>query len=122
MTPDYEFGYLSVAVLGIADVCFVLVLLAVSRMVQRRHKYPEKISTYECGNEPVGDSWSPFAVRYYIFALLFVLFDVEAVFLYPWAITFRDLGVTGFVEMIVFMAVLLFGLAYAWAKGALEWV
>lgn len=122
LTPDYTFSYLSIALLGLADILFVLVLVGMSQLVQRRNPYREKLSTYECGIEPRGDSWSPFAIRYYIFALLFVLFDVEAVFLYPWAVIFRDMGFTGFIEMIIFITVLLFGLFYAWVKGALEWV
>ncbi len=122
MTTDYNVSYLSVALLGLADICFVLALLGVSRLVQRRNPYAAKLTTYECGIEPFSDSWSPFAIRYYLFALLFVLFDVEAVFLYPWAVIFRSMGVTGFVEMMIFIAVLLCGLFYAWGKGALEWV
>lgn len=104
------------------DVVFVLGLLGVSRLIQRRHIYPEKITPYECGIPPIGDSRAPFAVRYYIFALLFVVFDVEAVFLYPWAMVLRSLGMTGYIEMMIFITVLLVGLIYAWGKGALEWV
>lgn len=122
MTPDYYFSYLSVALLGLADILFVLTLIGISRLLQRRNPYPEKLSTYECGISPFSDSWSPFAIRYYIFALLFVIFDVEAVFLYPWSVIFRDMGYTGFIEVMVFITVLLFGLVYTWAKGALEWV
>ncbi len=122
MTPDYTYSYLSIALLGLADICIVLALLGLSQLVQRRNPYREKLTTYECGIEPLSDSWSPFAIRYYIFALLFVLFDVEAVFLYPWAVIFRTMGFTGFIEMMIFVGVLLFGLFYAWAKGALEWV
>ncbi len=122
MTPDYNLSYLSIALLGLADICFVMILLGTSRLVQRRNPYPEKLTTYECGIEPFSDSWSPFAIRYYIFALLFVLFDVEAVFLYPWSIIFRTMGFTGFIEMMIFITVLLFGLIYTWAKGALEWM
>ncbi len=122
MTPDYYVSYLSIALLGLADILFVLALIGASRLVQRRNPYPQKLTTYECGIEPFSDSWSPFAIRYYIFALLFVLFDVEAVFLYPWAVIFRDMGFTGFIEMMIFITVLLFGLFYAWIKGALEWV
>jgi len=122
LTPDYTYSYLTVAVMGLLDVVFVLGLLGVSRLIQRRHIYPEKLTPYECGIPPVGDSRTPFAVRYYIFALLFVIFDVEAVFLFPWAMVFRDLGGTGFVEMMIFFAVLLFGLLYTWGKGALEWI
>ena len=121
MTPDYTYSYLSVAAMSLLDFVFVLGILGVSRMIQRRHSYPEKLTPYECGIPPVGDSRTPFAVKYYIFALLFVVFDIEAVFLYPWAMIFRSLGGYGFGEMMVFFAVLLFGLIYAWGKGALEW-
>ncbi len=122
LTPDYAYSYLFVVAMSLLDFVFVLGILGVSRLVQRRHIYPEKLTTYECGIPPVGDSRAPFAVRYYIFALLFVIFDVEAVFLFPWAMVFRDLGGTGFVEMMIFFAVLLLGLIYAWGKGALEWL
>ena len=108
--------------MSLLDVAFILGVLGMSRLIQRRHSYPEKLTPYECGVPPVGDTRIPFAVRYYIFALLFVIFDVEAVFLYPWALIFRDLGVQGFIEMMIFIAVLGLGLAYAWIKGALEWV
>ncbi|MHB0867397.1 MAG: NADH-quinone oxidoreductase subunit A [Thermoleophilia bacterium] len=122
MTPDYSYSYLSVVVMSFLDVVFILGVLAVSRLIQRRHSYPEKLTPYECGVPPVGDTRIPFAVRYYIFALLFVIFDVEAIFLYPWAMVFRSLGMQGFLEMMTFIAVLLVGLLYAWGKGALEWV
>jgi NADH:ubiquinone oxidoreductase subunit 3 (subunit A) len=121
LTSDYAYSYLTIAVLGLADIAFVLAVLGVSRLVQRRHAYPEKLTSYECGIEPTGDSWSPFAVRYYIYGLLFVIFDVEAVFLYPWAMIYRNLGMTGFIEMMIFIFVLLLGLIYAWGKDALEW-
>ena len=121
MTSDYAYSYLSVAVLGLADIAFILAVLGISRLVQRRHPYPEKLTAYECGIEPTGDSWHPFTVRYYIYALLFVIFDVEAVFLFPWAMIYRSLGMTGFIEMMIFIFVLLLGLIYAWGKDALEW-
>lgn len=82
---------------------------------------PEKKTTYESGIEPVGESWIQFQVRYYMFALVFVVFDVETVFLYPWALSFGDLGVVAFVEVMVFVLILVMGLVYAWRKGALEW-
>jgi NADH-quinone oxidoreductase subunit A len=122
VTPDYTYSYLSVALMSLLDLIFILGVLGLSRVVQRRHPYPEKLTPYECGVPPVGDTRIPFAVRYYIFALLFVVFDVEAVFLYPWALVFHSLGTQGFVEMMIFIAVLLCGLLYAWGKGALEWV
>ncbi len=82
---------------------------------------PEKLQPYECGIPPVGNPWQPFAVRYFVFGLLFLVFDVESAFLFPWAIVFRSLGTAGFIEMLLFIAVLAFGLLYAWRKGALEW-
>ena len=79
-----------------------------------------KASTYECGELPIGEPWVRFRVAYYIFAIIFVVFDVETVFLYPWAVIMRKLGVYGFVEMAVFVGILALGLAYAWRKGVLE--
>ncbi len=81
----------------------------------------EKITTYESGLEPIGDARGRYNVRYYLFALLFVVFDVEIVFLYPWAVAYHSLGVFGFVEMLIFIFLLLIGLVYAWKKKVLEW-
>src|SRR3990172_1610577 len=83
---------------------------------------PIKSATYECGVETVGDAWGQFNVRYYVFALLFVVFDVEAVFLYPWAVAFRQLGLFAFVEAVLFIAILVVGYVYAWRRRALEWL
>lgn len=83
---------------------------------------PIKEATYECGVETEGDAWGQFNVRYYVFALLFVIFDVEAVFLYPWAVAFRQLGLFAFVEAVLFVAILVVGYLYAWRRKALEWV
>ena len=82
---------------------------------------PIKEDTYECGVETEGTAWVQFNVRYYYFALLFVIFDVEAVFLYPWAVSFEKVAVAGFIEVLTFVIILLIGLAYAWRKKALEW-
>nr|WOC91950.1 NADH-plastoquinone oxidoreductase subunit 3 [Utricularia pubescens] len=84
-------------------------------------KGPEKLSSYESGIEPMGDAWLQFRIRYYLFALVFVVFDVEAVFLYPWAMSFDVLGVSVFIEAFIFVLILILGLVYAWRKGALEW-
>lgn len=81
-----------------------------------------KQSTYECGLETVGDAWLQFKVQYYLYALIFVLFDVETVFLYPWAVAYGQLPLLALVEMIIFLLVLGIGLVYAWRKGALEWI
>ncbi len=92
--------------------------------LKRRPKRPDPIkeATYECGVETEGDAWGQFNVRYYVFALLFVIFDVEAVFLYPWAVAFRQLGLFAFVEAVLFVAILVVGYLYAWRRKALEWV
>jgi NADH-quinone oxidoreductase subunit A len=82
---------------------------------------PIKEDTYECGVETEGTAWVQFNFRYYFYALLFVIFDVEAVFLYPWAVSFEKVAVAGFIEVLTFVIVLLIGLAYAWRKNALEW-
>ncbi len=82
---------------------------------------PIKESTFECGVETEGTAWVQFNFRYYYYALLFVIFDVEAVFLYPWAVSFERVAVAGFIEVLTFVAILLIGLAYAWRKNALEW-
>ncbi len=82
---------------------------------------PEKSATYECGVETEGDAWGQFNVRYYVYALLFVVFDVEVVFLYPWAVSFTNVGVAGFVAGALFLLILVVGFVYDWAKKALEW-
>ncbi len=82
---------------------------------------PIKEDTFECGIETEGTAWVQFNFRYYYYALLFVIFDVEAVFLYPWAVSFERVAVAGFIEVLTFVAILLIGLAYAWRKNALEW-
>jgi NAD(P)H-quinone oxidoreductase subunit 3 len=82
---------------------------------------PEKLSSYESGIEPMGDAWLQFRIRYYIFALIFVVFDVETVFLYPWAMSFDILGISLFIEAFIFVLILIGGSVYAWRKGALEW-
>ncbi|MCC7019429.1 MAG: NADH-quinone oxidoreductase subunit A [Ardenticatenales bacterium] len=81
-----------------------------------------KNSTYECGLETVGDAWVQFKVQYYLYALIFVLFDVETVFLYPWAVAYQSLPLLALFEMIIFLLILGIGLVYAWRKGALEWI
>ena len=84
-------------------------------------KGPEKLSSYESGIEPIGDAWLQFRIRYYMFALVFVVFDVETVFLYPWAMSFDVLGISVFIEALIFVLILIVGSVYAWRKRALEW-
>ena len=98
-----------------------LLTLLVSYFVQPRYPEPEKLSTYECGAEPFSDARMPFPVRYYIFAMLFVIFDIEVIFLYPWAVVFTKIGLIGLIEMLIFIGLFVVAYVYAWRKGALEW-
>jgi NADH-quinone oxidoreductase subunit A len=98
----------------------ISVLLGLVR-VRPRAPNPIKSDTYECGMETEGNTWVQFNFRYYFFALLFVIFDVEAVFLYPWAVAFRQVKLFGFVEALIFVVILVVGYLYAWRKRALEW-
>nr|YP_009870041.1 NADH-plastoquinone oxidoreductase subunit 3 [Bonnetia paniculata]QKJ81981.1 NADH-plastoquinone oxidoreductase subunit 3 [Bonnetia paniculata] len=98
-----------------------IVVFLISGVLSPISKGPEKLSSYESGIEPMGDAWLQFRIRYYMFALVFVVFDVETVFLYPWAMSFDILGVSVFLEVLIFVFVLIIGLVYAWRKGALEW-
>lgn len=108
------------AVLGFGIFLCVL-LLGVASVLRPNKPYPEKLETYECGVDPVGTGWSQTYVRYYIFGLLFVIFDVEAVFIFPWAINLEKLGYFGLIEMFVFIFILLIGLIYAIRKDVLKW-
>ncbi len=95
--------------------------LAVSIFVGPKRVSKEKLDPFDCGNPPLGPSRFPVSIKYYVVAILFILFDVEVVFLFAWAIIFKELGLFGFVEMVVFILILITGLAYVWKKGALEW-
>lgn len=110
------FVYFTVGVL------FILGSFAAAAFFSPHKPTDKKLSTYECGEETVGGSWIQFNVRYYLIGLAFVIFDVEAIFLVPWALTLRSLGMFAFIEMAVFLGILFLGLAYAWRKGALEWI
>ena len=100
---------------------FVGIGLVAAAIIRPSHPNPIKNSTYECGEIPIGEPWIRFNVRFYVIALVFLLFDVEVVFLLPWAIVFKQLGWFAFIEMIVFVVILMAGLAYVWGKGDLDW-
>ncbi|MEY2470541.1 MAG: NADH-quinone oxidoreductase subunit [Actinomycetota bacterium] len=119
---DYLQSFLVVAILGAVAVGLVAGMLGVSRLLRPTRPQPQKYLTYESGVDPVGDGWSQSQIRYYIFALLFVMFDVEAVFIFPWAVRLEYLGVFGLIEMLIFIAILALGIVYAWRKGVLRWV
>ena len=97
------------------------VLLSVGKLVAPNKPDPEKLSAYECGFEAFEDARMKFDVRYYLVAILFILFDLEIAFLFPWAVVLPDIGYAGFVAMMVFLAILIVGFIYEWKKGALEW-
>jgi len=118
---DFLRDYLTVVWFGAIALLLAGLLLGISAMVRPNKPSVEKLTSYESGVDPVGDGWSQSQVRYYIFALLFVMFDVEAVFLFPWAVRLEALGMFGLVEMAVFIAILALALLYAWRKGVLRW-
>ena len=96
-------------------------ILAVSVIVGKRKRSRAKDQAYECGIRPTGDAREPFSVQFYLVALVFILFDIEAIFLYPWALVYRELRLFGFVEMLLYIIILLAGYVYLWKKGALDW-
>ncbi|HEX9681539.1 MAG TPA: NADH-quinone oxidoreductase subunit A [Acidimicrobiales bacterium] len=115
-------SYLTVAVFMGAAVGMVAAMLGVGSLIRPTRPQPEKYLTYESGVDPVGIDWSQSQVRYYIYALLFVLFDVEAVFIFPWAVRLETYDVFGLVEMAIFIIILALGLLYAWRKRVLRWL
>jgi len=116
------FDFANVLVFFGVGAIFVFGAMLVSRLVHTVHRTPGKLTNYECGEDPVGSPWIKFNIRFYMVALGFIVFDVETVFLFPWAVVFKELGLFAFIEMMIFVLVLLVGLAYIWAKGDIEWV
>jgi NADH:ubiquinone oxidoreductase subunit 3 (subunit A) len=114
--------YSSVLAFTVVALAFLVVNLLVWKVLRPSRFSEEKLTTYECGENPTGSAWVQFNIRFYVFALIFIVFDVEAVFLLPWAVVFRELGLLAFVEGLVFIAILVVALAYVWRKGDLEWV
>ena len=114
-------NYVPVMLMIIVVSTFSVGVIVLSRLIGRRQESREKLMAYECGNDPVGDARMRFSVKFYIVAVLFILFDIEAVFLYPWAVIYKGLKVFGLVEMAVFIGILFIGFIYVWRKGALEW-
>ena len=115
-------GWLYIGLFIIIGIIVPIVPLVFSALVSPRKPNPIKQSTYECGIETVGDSWVQFKAQYYIFALVFLVFDVETVFLFPWALSLNALPIYVVVEGIIFISILVAGLVYTWRKGLLEWV
>jgi NADH:ubiquinone oxidoreductase subunit 3 (subunit A) len=113
--------YAFIGIFALIALALPVVGLLMAWLVRPKKPNPVKNSTYECGIETIGDTWVQFKAQYYLFALVFVVFDVEAIFIFPWALAYRQLALYGLVEMMLFIAILAGGLAYAWRKGALEW-
>jgi NADH-quinone oxidoreductase subunit A len=119
---DFLSAYLTVAVFGATAGLLIAGVLGLGRLIRPSRPSVQKLTTYESGVDPVGSGFSQSQIRYYVFALLFVLFDVEAVFIFPWALGLETYDVFGLVEMAIFVVILVLGLVYAWRKGVLRWV
>jgi NADH-quinone oxidoreductase subunit A len=118
---SYYQSYGVVLAVVIAGAALVAVAFGAARLIAPRRPLPAKLTTYECGIDPVGEGWSQSQVRYYVYGFLFVIFDVESVFIFPWARVFESLGYVAVVEMGIFIGILAVGLLYAWRKGVLTW-
>jgi NADH-quinone oxidoreductase subunit A len=121
MPDNYFARYLPLLIHFLLAFALVGAIVLLSWLVGQRRPTRAKMSPYECGMTPVGDARAPFNVKFYMVAMLFILFDVEAVFLYPWAVILRELKMFGFWEMLVYIAIVLVGFFYIWKKGVLDW-
>ncbi len=118
----YQNSYLLVLMFLLLGLLLPIVALTAGKILRPHKPTAEKQTTYESGIEPFHQSWIQYNVRYYLFGLLFVIFDVETVFLYPWAVAYQKLGFFAFIEMMIFIVMLLIGLIYAWKKKVLKWI
>ena len=114
-------GWLSIILMIVLGLLFAVPSVLLSYVLGPKKPTPEKLAPYECGMPPVGDAHERMSVKFYLVAMIFLLFDIEVAFLYPWAMALRDLGWGGFVQVVLFMALLLAGYVYVWRKGALDW-
>jgi NADH-quinone oxidoreductase subunit A len=115
-------SFAAIFIFFVAGVAFVSAALIASRLLAPHRPNPVKNSTYECGEEPVGSPWIRFNTRFYVIALIFLVFDVEVLFLFPWAVNLRGMGLFAWLDMAVFILILVVGLAYVWGCGDLDWV
>ena len=118
---SYSYQCLFLGVFLLIAIVFPLLPIILARFIAPKKPNPIKNAPYECGMEARGDPWIQFKVQYYIYALIFVIFDIEVIFIYPWAVAYKQLGFFALVEMLIFIAILGLGLIYAWKKKALEW-
>ena len=119
--PNSPGAFVPVLIMVIVAIGFAVFTLVASHFLGRRVYDPAKMLPYECGITPTGNARDRFHARFYLVAMLFIVFDIEIVFLYPWAVVFRQLALFGLIEMGVFLLILVLGFAYVWGKGALEW-
>ena len=115
-----DFGTVLFAV--VMGIVMVSIPLFISWLIAPSNKTKDKLDTYECGEEAEGSAWLQFNIRFYIIALIFIIFDVEVVFLFPWAVVYKDIGLLAFVEVMIFLSILIVGFIYVWMKGDLDWV
>ncbi len=113
--------YIPVIVTLSIGALIVGVMTSLNRIIGPRATNPVKEEVFECGNPSTGTAWARWSIKFYLVAILFIVFDVEVVFMYPWAVIYRELGIFGFVEMMIFIVILAVGYMYAWRKGALQW-
>ena len=118
---SYEYHYLFMGLFLLIAITFPLLPIILAKFIAPKKPNPIKSASYECGMESKGDSWVQFKVQYYVYALIFVIFDIEVIFIYPWAVAYKQMGLFAFVEMLIFLVILGFGLVYAWRKNILEW-
>jgi NADH-quinone oxidoreductase subunit A len=121
MPTSYPEVYFPILVQALIALAIAAGLIAASTLLGKRARSPLKDTPYESGMAPVGSAHERFSVKFFLVGMIFILFDIEAVFLYPWAVVYRDLGMFGFVEMLIFVALVLVGFFYVWKKGALDW-
>jgi NADH-quinone oxidoreductase subunit A len=115
-------NYIFIGLLFLLGVALPMVMILVEWLVAPRKRSLAKSDVYECGVRTYGETWIRFRIQYYIYAIMFVIFDIETVFLFPWAVSYAGLGTFALVEMVIFLVILAVGLVYAWAKGVLRWV
>ena len=121
MTTNSPLDYLPIVLMFLVAAGFVVTTMTATHLLGPRRKTKIKLESFECGIETHGNARLPFSIKYFLIAILFVLFDVEVIFMYPWAVNFRELGSTGMIEMFIFMGTLLLGFIYIIKKGALNW-
>lgn len=119
--PNSPAAFIPILIMVVVGIGFAAFTLAASHFLGRRVNDPAKLLPYECGITPVGNARERFHMRFYLVAMLFIVFDIETVFLYPWAVVQKQLQIFGLIEMAIFIVILLLGLVYVWGKGALEW-